>query len=76
MIQSPVCAAGSLLMTGRADWPGLLVKPPPFTGKWDDQEEHYVVLDLQGAEYNVDVYEKVPGAVPLPGRASPAGDEP
>jgi hypothetical protein len=55
MIQSPVCAAGSLLMTGRADWPGLLVKPPPSTGRWDDQEEHYVVLDLQGAEYNVDV---------------------
>ena len=41
----------------------LHVKPPPFTGRWNDQEQHYIVLDLEGTEYNVNVYEKVPGAV-------------
>ena len=63
MIQSTVGAAASLLMTGRASWSVLHVKPPPFTGRWNDQEQHYIVLDLEGTEYNVNVYEKVPGAV-------------
>jgi len=38
MIHSTVGAASSLLLTGRAGWPGLHVKPPPFTGRWHDQE--------------------------------------
>ena len=63
MIQSTVGAAASLLMTGRASWSVLHVKPPFFTGRWDGQEEHYVVLDLEGGEYSINVYEKVPGAV-------------
>jgi hypothetical protein len=29
-------------------------------GTWEDWEEHYVILDLEGAEYNVDVSEKIP----------------
>jgi hypothetical protein len=76
MIQSTVGAASSLLLTGRAGWIGLHVKPPPFTGGWDDQEGPYVVLDLEGAEYNVDLSEKVRGAVPSYGGAATAGDEP
>jgi hypothetical protein len=60
MIQSTVGAASSLLLTGRAGWLGLHVKPPPFTGRWED-------LDLEGAEYNGDLSGKV--------RAT-AGDEP
>jgi hypothetical protein len=59
MIQSTDGAASSLLLTGRAGWLGLHVKPPPFTGRWEDQEATYVVLDLEGAEYNVDLPEKV-----------------
>ena len=63
MIQSTVGAADSQLMTGKASWSVLHVKPPPFTGRWDDQEQHYAILDLEGAEYSVDVHGKVPGAV-------------
>jgi hypothetical protein len=63
MIQSTLGAADSLLMPGNASWSVLHVKPPPFTGRWNDQEQHYIVLDLEGREYNVNVYEKVPGAV-------------
>ena len=59
MIQSTGGAATSLLLTGRACWLGLHVKPPLFTGRWDDQEEHCVVLDIEGAEYNVDLSEKL-----------------
>jgi hypothetical protein len=57
-IRKAVGAAGSLLLLG-AGWLRLHVKPPPFTGRWEDQEEPYVVLELEGAEYNVDVSEKV-----------------
>jgi hypothetical protein len=46
-------------LKGRAGWLGLHVTPLPFTGQWDDQEEHCVVLDIEGAEYNVDLSEKV-----------------
>ena len=63
MIQSTLGAADSLLMPGSASWSVLHVKPPPFTGRWNDQEQHYIVLDLEGTEYNVNVCEKVPGAV-------------
>jgi len=76
MIQSTVGAASSLLLTGRAGWLGLHVKPPPFTGRWEDQEVPYVVLDLEGAEYNVDLSEKVRGAVPSRGGAGTAGNWP
>ncbi len=33
----------------------------PFRSEatWEDREAPYVVLDLEGAEYNVDVSEKV-----------------
>jgi hypothetical protein len=55
MIQSTLGAADSLLMPGNASWSVLHVKPPPFTGRWNDQEQHYVVLDLEGAEYKVTV---------------------
>jgi hypothetical protein len=54
---------------------GVLV-PHRLAGRWEDQEEPYVVLDLEGAEYNVDLSEKVPGAVTSRGGAAPAGDEP
>ena len=43
---------------------------------WDDQEEHCVVLDIEGAEYNVDLSEKVRGAVPSRGGAATPVDEP
>jgi hypothetical protein len=76
MIQSTVGAASSLLLTGRAGLLGLHVKPPPFTGRWEDQEATYVVLELESAEYNVDLPEKVRGAVPSRGGAATAGDEP
>jgi hypothetical protein len=76
MFQSTGGAATSLLLTGRAGWLGLHVKPPPFTGRWDDQEEHCLVLDIEGAEYNVDLSEKLRGAVPSRGGAATAGDEP
>jgi hypothetical protein len=46
MIQSPVSAADSLLMTGRAGWLGLRVKPPPFTGRRDGHA-------LQGTAFHV-----------------------
>ena len=76
MIQSTGGAATSLLLTGRACWLGLHVKPPLFTGRWDDQEEHCVVLDIEGAEYNVDLSEKLRDAMPSRGDAATAGDEP
>jgi hypothetical protein len=63
-------------LTGRAGWLGLHVKAPPFTGRWDDQEEHCVVLDIEGAEYNVDPSEKLRGAVPSRGGVATAEDEP
>jgi hypothetical protein len=47
-----------------------------FTGRWEDQEATYVVIDLEGAEYNVDLPEKIRGAVPSHGGAATAGDEP
>ena len=65
--RTAVGAAGALPLTGGAGWLGRHVKPPPLTGRWEDQEEHYVVLDLEDAEYRVDVFEKVPGAVPWHG---------
>jgi hypothetical protein len=27
---------------------------------WEDQEEPYVILDIEGAEYDVDVSDKIP----------------
>lgn len=53
---------------------GMLV-PHCLAGRWEDQKEPYVVLDLEGAEYNVDLSEKVPDAVTSRGGAAPAGDE-
>ena len=47
-----------------------------FTGGWDDLEEHCVVLDIEGAEYNVDLSEKLRDAMPSRGDAATAGDEP
>jgi hypothetical protein len=40
---------------------GIRVPHRPV-GVWEDWDGPYVVLDLEGAEYNVDVSEKVPGA--------------
>jgi hypothetical protein len=34
--------------------------PRRLVGVWEDQGEPYVILDLEGAEYNVDVSEKIP----------------
>ena len=76
MIQSKGGAASSLLLTGRVSWLGLHVKPPPFTGRWEDQKATYIILDLEGVEYKVDLPEKIRGAVPSHGGAATAGDEP
>ena len=40
---------------------GIKVPHRPV-GVWEDWEGPYVILDLEGAEYNVDVSEKIPGA--------------
>ena len=40
---------------------GIKVPHRPV-GVWEDWEEPYVVLDLEGVEFNVDVSEKIPGA--------------
>ncbi len=34
--------------------------PHRVVGTWEDQEGPYVILDLEGAEYNADVSEKIP----------------
>jgi hypothetical protein len=54
---------------------GMLV-PQRLTGRWEDQKEPYVVLELEGAAYNVDVSEKVRGAVPSHISAASAGNGP
>lgn len=42
---------------------------------WEDQEEPYAILEIEGVEYNVDVSEKIPGAG-LPRDEAYTGDEP
>jgi hypothetical protein len=34
--------------------------PHRVVGTWEDWEEPYAILDLEGAEYNADVSEKIP----------------
>ena len=34
--------------------------PHRLVGTWEDQEEPYIILDLEGAEYNIDVSEEIP----------------
>jgi hypothetical protein len=34
--------------------------PRRAVAAWEDEGEPYIVLDLEGAEYNVDVSEKIP----------------
>jgi hypothetical protein len=34
--------------------------PHRLVAAWEDEEEPYVVLDLEGAEYNLDVSDKIP----------------
>lgn len=34
--------------------------PHRLVAAWEDEEEPYVILDLEGAEYNVDVSDKIP----------------
>jgi hypothetical protein len=67
---------GSLLLTGNVGWLGVHVKPPTFAGRWEDREGHYVVLlDLEGADHDVDPSEKVPNAVSSHGGAATVGNE-
>jgi hypothetical protein len=34
--------------------------PHRLVGTWEDQEEPYIILDLEGAEYNIDISEEIP----------------
>jgi hypothetical protein len=47
-----------------ADWTTMhgIQVPNENVGTWEDWDEPYIIFDLDGAEYNVDVSEKIPGA--------------
>ena len=45
-----------------SDWRAVrgIKVPHRVVGTWEDWEEPYVILEIEGAEYNVDVSEKIP----------------
>ncbi len=49
-----------------SEWKKLHGIKVPHRGMamWEDQQEPYIIFEIEGAEYNVDVSGKIPGAVP------------